>query len=168
MNIPPVIDRAYSDLPADPTERHRFLSDAFGKYLLWAMQKSEEDVKRLVESEPDREKMGRVPAQPFKRAAEALNHEQKQVTYALTREALALFARRLLGILTAQGVSHRLGTSHAIQFRLVLEIRDVENLDLIDEEVINRGGDRAFFTQWGRWLRQNQPGGDAPANNPEG
>jgi len=71
--------------------------------------------------------------------------------------------KKLLLILAVQGITFRLGESHAIQFRLIAEVRDVENMNVVLEETINRGGERAFQNYWGRWLNQHSQRSDPPA-----
>jgi hypothetical protein len=155
MKYPPSIDIAWEELPKDPKERHEFFVDVFGKLLFWALNEAQDDVEALVEAKELREKLGRLAREPFELAAGKLAEEERKIAYKLVNEALCCFARRLLAVLSARGISHRMGQKHAIQFRLVLEVREIEDLGVAAEEVINRGGKKAFSSYWGRWLQLN-------------
>jgi uncharacterized protein YijF (DUF1287 family) len=48
----------------------------------------------------------------------------------------------------------KLGPEHAVVFRLVAEVRDIEHMEIAIEEVVNRDGKKAFASYWGRWLNQ--------------
>ena len=154
MNYPPPIETALADLPNDPKKRHDILVDIFGKYLLWAMNEALSRSDELVEMAEAREKLGRLFRQPYETAANLLSTEQRKAAAAVNRQTLSNFIQLLLGLFTAEGISHRLGQHHAIKFRLVMEICEIESMDVILEEVINRGGAKAFASYWGRWLLQ--------------
>jgi len=47
-----------------------------------------------------------------------------------------------------------MGDRHAVRFQLDMEIFDVESLEVVDRETINRGGKRFFADYWGRWLNR--------------
>jgi hypothetical protein len=157
MNRPPPIKTEFESLPKDPQERHEYLVDIFGHYIFWAMREALLKSKALVESSEMRSKLGSVFEKPYSEAAK-LTPEQQKIALELAAQTTESFAKNLLVILGSQGITFQLGKCHALQFRLTSEIRDVENMEIKMEEVINRGGEKAFISYWGRWLNQNHQG----------
>jgi len=155
MERPPVIQTTLEALPSDQSARHEFLTDAFGRYLLWAMAEALARSKTLVGSQEARSKLGRIFQGPYSEAATKLTPEQLEIAFTLAEKTLETFARNTLTVLGAQGITFRLGEDHAVQFRLTAEIRDIENMEIKLEEVINRNGKRAFTSNWGHWLAQS-------------
>ena len=145
----------FENLPHDQSIRHEFLVDVFGRYLFWALKEAVEESKALVETPDARKKLGRVCEKPYSDFATKLNSEQQRIALDFTEQALQTFARGLLVILGAQGITFLLGERHAIQFSLTAEIRDIENMNILFEEEMNRGGRTAFTAYWGHWLNQN-------------
>jgi hypothetical protein len=156
MKYPPSIETSVEDLPNDPKARHQFLVDVFGRYLFWAMDESSNLVKSRVESKEARDQLERARRETYEKAANALTPEQQGMALALAREAVQILAKQFLAILEAHGISHRLGQEHAIRFRLIMEICETADMKVVFEEVINRGGEKAFASYWGRWLHQNE------------
>lgn len=154
MNQPPKIETTFKDIPIASQERHEFFVDLFGRYLFWAMHEAMTKSRELVSSPESRVKLGRAFEQPYRNAAD-LAPEQREVAFNLARETMENAVKNILVILGAEGITFRLGEQHAVQFRLTSEVRDIEDLKVQLEEVINRGGERAFASNWGRWLRQN-------------
>lgn len=155
MKYPPPIETSLAELPEDPQKRHEFLVDVFGRYVFWAIDKALERSAALVDSPELRAKVGRIFREPYTKAAEQLTKEQQLIALGLAKDTVYSFAKELLGVLTAQGTSHLLGESHAIRFRLFLEICEAYDMNVVFEELINRGGEKAFFDYWGRWLNQH-------------
>lgn len=155
MKRPPQISQKFKELPDDSKARHEFLVDIFGKYLFWAMSEAMERSKALVQSSEGHDKLGRVFQKVYREAAEKLNPEQQNAAFDLTERTLENFAKNVLLILEAQGITFGLGDMHAIQFRLTAEIHETENMDIVFEEVINRDGRKPFADYWGHWLRLN-------------
>ncbi len=158
MNGPPAIPTALDELPKDPCERHEFLVEVFGRYLKWAFDGAISESKTLVENADARRPLGRIRAGTYAQIAETFSEEQRNLAYEFSQQTLEAFAKALMGVLTAQGISHRLGNKHVIQFRLILDICETENLQPILEETLNRGGTKAFYEYLNRWLHQKQMG----------
>jgi len=76
----------------------------------------------------------------------------------LVEETLNGFGERLVWALGDEGTDSRFGSKHAYRFRIVMEIVDAVTGDIVEEEVINRGG-RFFGSYWGKWL--NRYGGES-------
>ena len=154
MEYPPPIETSFLALPQEASERHEFFVDIFGRYLFWALEKACERTEQLIKSDETRAKLGRVFQKPYLDAATQLSPEQQEIAIRLAQEPAQAFAKILLQVFQAQGITHRLGEDHAVRFRLILEVCDVRELTVALEEVINRGGEKAFSDYWGRWLNQ--------------
>jgi hypothetical protein len=69
--------------------------------------------------------------------------------------------RHVLALLTSGGAANRLGKEHAIRYKVVMEIIQRKDFQVLFEEVINRDGENVFFQYFGRWLDQDQQSADA-------
>jgi hypothetical protein len=162
MKHPPAIETPFEAIPTDVLKRHDFFVDIFGRYLLWAIEETRTRSATLIRSPKARTKLGRAISKPYEQAASRLNPEQQRIASELAKEDIQDFAKKLLLILTTQGTTFRLGENHAIQFRLIAAVCDVENMHVVLEQTINRGGPRAFMNYWGRWLNQQSQRSDPP------
>lgn len=150
---PPQIDIDFADLPSDPRERHEVLVDLFGRYLFWLRNWTVSATRELAESEEARDKLGTIRRKKYDELA-ALTPEQQDVACKISEATVDRFIQLFLTMLAGTGVDQRLGNDHAIRFKLDMEICDVENVELVDQETINRGGKKFFAAYWGRWLNQ--------------
>src|SRR5436190_5666980 len=143
MNRPPAIDMPFDHLPFDPEDRHELMVDLFGVHFIWAIQEGMRKSVDFVESIDNRQRLGRIPAEPYEQLAEAFNTEQRKLIFSFAEKAIENAADEVLGLLTHQGIALPLGTEHAITFRLIMEIREKEDMNVVREEVINRDGKKA-------------------------
>jgi hypothetical protein len=109
--------------------------------------------RELAESEEAREKLGTIRRKKYDELA-ALTPEQQDVACKISVATVDRFIQLFLTMLAGTGVDQRLGNDYAIRFKLDMEICDVENVEVIDRETINRGGKKLFSDYWGRWLNQ--------------
>jgi hypothetical protein len=150
---PPQIDIDFANLPSDPRERHEVLVDLFGRYMFWLRNWTVSATRELAESEEAREKLGTIRRKKYDELA-ALTPEQQDVACKISVATVDRFIQLFLTMLAGTGVDQRLGNDYAIRFKLDMEICDVENVEVIDRETINRGGKKLFSDYWGRWLNQ--------------
>ena len=129
--------------------------DFFGQHLFSMMNQTLDEITDLVESDEARVKLGTIKAEPF-RAASELTPEQKTVALNLAQASVHRFLRMILALLTGTGSDLRYGSNHAIRYRLVMEIIGRSDFELIMEEALNRGGEKAFFDYYGRWLNRHR------------
>jgi hypothetical protein len=150
---PPHIDIRFADLPSDASERHEVLVDLFGRYLFWLRNWTVGATRDLAKSEEARSAIGAVRRKKYDDLA-TLTSEQQDIACKISEATVDRFIQLFLTMLSNTGVDQRIGDTHAIRFRLDIEICDVENADVVEAETINRGGKRLFADYWGRWLNQ--------------
>ncbi|MEQ8790922.1 MAG: hypothetical protein RIC55_31960 [Pirellulaceae bacterium] len=149
----PRFDVSFEELPSDPKMRHEALVDLFGEYLFWVRGQSMSRIRRLVESEEDRNKLGTLFRELFDAAA-GLSNEDRETAVKLAESAVGSFAGLFLTMVSGQGFDDNLGPNHVFRFRLDMEVCDAETGEVVFEETINRGGNKYFPEYWGRWLNR--------------
>jgi hypothetical protein len=154
MKPPPMIETSFVALPRAPEDLHEFLVDIFGRYVSWAVEEALRHSSTLVRSAEARDKLGRIFQEPYSDAASKLTPDQQTVALNLAKVTAESFAKLLLAVLESQGTAQRLGEDHAIRFRLVMEVCNVQNMEVLLDHVINRDGKRAFSDYWGRWASE--------------
>jgi hypothetical protein len=150
---PPQIDSKFADLPTDPKERHEILVDLFGHYVLWLRNRSLRTTRQLAESEEMRAGLGTIRSARYDELA-AMPPEQREAAYKAAEATVDRFIESFLTLLSGTGADERLGEGHAVRFRLDLEICEVESMEVVGQETLNRGGEKFFAGYWGRWLNR--------------
>ncbi len=124
----------------------------FGQCFVWALSEASNISKDFVESTEKRETLSPRGRQYYEEIAMMFSDEKKPFLYKFGDAELKNFAKIILAILTGQGISQKLGELHAIRFKLVMEIIDIETRSVQLEEVINRGGEKTFMNYLDKWL----------------
>jgi len=150
---PPQFDVSFEELPSDPKERHEVLVDLFGQYFFWVRGQSMSRIRQLVESEDERNKLGKLFREVFEEVG-AMSDEDRQTALKLAESAVGDFAGLLLTMISGQGFDDTLGPNHVFRYRLDMEVCDGETGEVVFEEMINRGGKKFFPEYWGRWLNR--------------
>jgi hypothetical protein len=155
MNIPisPGVNLSLDSLPKQPQDRHEVLVDLFGRYVMWMRNWNNQSTKRLIESAEAREKLGTILRQPFEEAALRDTSDGGRAVR-VAEASVDAFIRLLLQVFAHSGSDFLVGKDHALRFRLVMELVEMESDELVHEEVINRGGQKHFADYWGRWLNR--------------
>lgn len=153
--IPPGKTYDVMALSNEPRLRHEEIVDIFGQYLMWLRNWSITDSRMLVESRDQREQLATLGRQPYDEAAE-LSDDDRERAVRLAEATIDKFIQLFVRVMSHQGDDFELGTRHAVRFRLILEIVDIESGHVIEEELINRGGERHFADYWGRWLNRHR------------
>jgi hypothetical protein len=150
---PPTVSGTFEDLPPDPTQRHEAFVEFLGQHLFSTRNQRLAAIRRLVESPEIRNRLGSIRRRPYE-AVGALDTAGQQSALALAQTAIDLFMQDLLGLLQNIGPDVRLGNDHALRYRLWLEVVDLTNNDepVVAEDLVNRGGQRALESYFGRWL----------------
>lgn len=156
MFSPPDFSFIVKDMPTDPEERHEILVDVFGAYLMWARKCTLDVMHQRVESEEERQRLGRLSRTCYEEAAK-LSLEDRERAYQLAEATLANFARIVLTMISGQGFDDKLGPDRVFRYKLVMEICSATSGDVVSEEVINRKGKKFFPEYWGRWLNRFKP-----------
>jgi len=140
-------------LPKQSGERHEALVDLFGRYIMWMRNWNNESTRRLVESPEAREKLGAIFRKPFDETSQ-LTAVDREKAIRLAEASVDGFLKLLLQVLSHQGSDFLFGKDHALRLRLVMELVQKENDELVEQEVINRGGQKHFSDYFGKWLNR--------------
>src|SRR5262249_38600315 len=87
-------------------------------------------------------------------AIAALAPAEREAALALARKAIDLYMQDILMLFTGTGDSLRFGDDHAVNYRLVLQVKHVETGEVVQEFNINRECKRVFYEYYGRWLNR--------------
>jgi len=151
---PPKIEFDENSLSEDSAALHEMLVAAFGEYMMWCREEALRNVKSLVESEEARSRIARVNREVFEKAEKEMSPEQREIAEQLQSKAIGDFARLLLTLLSGTGFDQPLGKDHVARFRLIMEVCDTEEGEIVKEEILNRGGKKFFPEYWARWLNE--------------
>jgi len=150
---PPTLTSDYRNLPTEVTARKEAAVDLFGQHIFSLRNQLAERVRRTVESEDSRKRLGSLHSKEYDAVA-ALAPAERDAALSLARKAIDLYMQDILGLFTGRGDSLHFGGAHAINYRLVLEVKEVESDEVVEDFEINRGCQKAFFTYYGRWLNR--------------
>jgi hypothetical protein len=150
---PPQIDLDFNAVPNDANVRHEALLDVLGQYIMWLRNWSVDSSKRVIEASDSAEKLGAIR---WKRYADVatMTRDQQYAACQFAEATVDRFILLLLTMISGTGVDQRLGSSHAVRFKLDIEILDVESRETVASETLNRGGRKFFADYWGRWLNR--------------
>ena len=153
MTPPPALNVSYESLPTDPKQRHEDLVDAFGQYLFWVRDETLTKMRTLIDSPDAREQLGTMFREAYEQAAQ-LSDGDKQIAARLAEAAVDSFAALFLVVISGVGFDDPIGPNHVLRFRFAIEICDAHTGEIIEEETINRNGQKFFPQYWGRWLNK--------------
>ena len=152
MNSRPELNADFASLPSDPKARHEVLVAFFGQHLFWCRAHALDTARRAIASAELRDTLGRIPGEPYSRAS-ALPESAQNAALDLAQACVDDFMRLLLALLTGTGTDNRLGESHAIHYKLLMELVAADDSEcVVHEELINRDGRKPFLEYFGRWL----------------
>lgn len=149
----PTLTGTYKDMPAEPTARVEAAVDALGQHLFSLRNQLVERLRRVIETEELRKGIGSLQRQEFDAVA-ALAPPEREAALSLARKTVDLYMQDILVLLTGTGDSQRFGADHAVNYRLVLEVKDVATGEVVEEFDINRKCKEAFYDYFGRWLNR--------------
>ncbi len=156
----PLLPESFDDLPVDPRERHEACVALFGSDVFDVRNGVLRACNVLCESEEARSKYARLHRQAYDDIAK-LPPEARQAAGRLAKRVLDNFIHQLIWMLGHGGFDHPLGPGHAIQYRLDMEVFDINSEEMVLCETVNRDGIRYFGSYWGRWLNAFGNLGDA-------
>lgn len=152
-NNPPMLSGSYKDMPTESAARTEAAVDAFGQHLFTMRNHLVERLGRLIESEETRKQYGSLHRKEFDAVAK-LAPAERDTALALARKTIDLYMQNILVLFTSTGDSLRYGDDHAVNYRLVLQIKQVESNEVVEEFDINRQCKKAFYDYYGRWLNR--------------
>lgn len=149
----PTLTTSYKALPTDPIERMEAAVDVFGQHLFFLRNQLVERLGRVIESEDVRKRIGSLHRQEYD-AVSALGPEEREAALALARKTIDLYMQDILMLLTGTGDSLRFGDEYAVNYRLILQVKEVESDDVVEQFDVNRECKKVFFEYYGRWLNR--------------
>jgi hypothetical protein len=150
---PPTVKGAYQDMPSEPAARKEAAVELFGQHLFSFRNQLIERLERLVESAEIRKHCGSLHRKEYDAVA-ALPPEQREAAIALARKAIDLYMQDILALFTGTGDDDRFGSEHAINYQLMLQVKDVTSDEVVEEFAINRECEKVFSQYYGRWLNR--------------
>lgn len=142
---------SWDKFSADPAERHEQLVAYFGRRVMQLRMGAIINARRLIEDASARDRLGAIHREPFVRCAN-LPPEGQDAALKLGQSIADNVLYLVLTLISGTGIDERLDENHAINWRLVAEVMDIDAEAIVYEEVINRGGEKFFPDYWGRWL----------------
>jgi hypothetical protein len=143
----------YDGLPEDVAGRREALLEAFAEQLFRARNGRVASVGRLLSESAARDALGTIHAKPYNELAR-FGPEVALPGAGVAKAALDNYIHYLLAIFTNVGSDVRIGPRHALRYRLVAEVIDVETHEVVEETVINRDTEKALMSYFGRWLNR--------------
>lgn len=150
---PPTLLVPYKDMPTDQDKRTETAVDVLGQHLFSLRNQRVERLRRAVESEEIRKPMGSLHRRELDAVA-ALPITEREAALALSQKAIDLYLQDILALFTDIGDSMRFGDDHAVNYRLVLQVKEVASDEVVEEFEVNRECKKVFFEYYGRWLNR--------------
>lgn len=149
---------ALDQLPADPQGRHEAFVEMFGRQVFCLRNDVLKQTRALIEApQAHRDKMGSIYSKEYTAAAH-LSAEGQTAALDLCRKSVDAFLRDLLLLLAHSGMSVELplGPDHAFAFKLLVQVIDQDDGEVVEEHVVNEGGEKHFSDYYGRWLNNHK------------
>lgn len=156
QTTPIKIDIDFDSLPQDIIKRHEVMVDILGQYVMWLRNWSVDSSRRIVTTHGAANQLGAIRWKRYESVA-ALSPSEKDGACKFSEATVDRFIELLLTLFSATGTDQRLGTSHAIRFKLDMEILEVDSEEVVAVETLNRGGRKFFADYFGRWLNRQCP-----------
>ena len=150
---PPVISTELSELPTAPEAFHEAMVDIFGRYVMWCRDQALAIHRKRLTNTSAISALPTVERKPYEKLRPGdLVPEQLEALMELQSKAIGDFGTLLMALFTSTGNSLKLGTNHTLRYRLSAEICETTEGTVVREEIVNRGGRKAFMNYWNRWL----------------
>jgi hypothetical protein len=127
--------------------------DVLGQHLFSLRNQLVERLRRVIESDEVRKRIGSLHRKEYD-AVSALAPAEREAAFALARKTIDLYMQDILVLLTGTGDTLRFGEDYAVNYRLVLEVKEVAADNVIEEFDINRKCKKVFHDYFGRWLNR--------------
>jgi hypothetical protein len=150
----PTVKESYSELPSAPVDRKEAAVDVFGQHLFSLRNQVLAWQRRVVESPDARESIGTLQRKEYDAIA-AFSPEMREAALGFARKAIDGYLQQVLVLFTGIGDDLRFGEAHAVNYRLVLEVKDIKSDEVVEEFVVNRECKKVFYEYYGRWLNRH-------------
>jgi hypothetical protein len=149
----PTVRSTHDELPTDVADRDEAAIELFGQHLFSLRNQLLDRLRRVIESAESRRHLGSLHRKEYDAVA-ALEPEGREAAWVLARKAVDLFLQDVLTLFTGTGDSLRFEPRYAINYRLVLELKEVSSDKVVEEFEINRKCQKVFYEYYGRWLNR--------------
>jgi hypothetical protein len=150
---PPTVSRSYDEMPTEAADRREAAVEFFGQHLFSLRNQLDDRLRRLIESAETRGRLGSLHRKEYEAVA-ALDPAGREAALALARKAIDNYLQDILALFTGTGDSLSLGHGHAINYRLILQVKEVGSDAVIEEFAINRECQKVFGQYYNRWLNR--------------
>jgi hypothetical protein len=150
---PPTLTSTYKDMPTESANRMEAAIDVFGRHLFSLRNRLVDRLRRTIESDEVRKGIGKLHRKEYDAVA-ALAPAEREAALALARKTIDLYIQYVLTLFTGTGDSNRYGDDHAVNYRLVLEVKEVATDEVVEQFDINRNCKKVFYDYYGRWLNR--------------
>lgn len=152
--LPPTVKGSYEEMPAEAADRKEAAVELFGQHVFSVRNQLVDRLRRFVESADARGGLGSLHRREYDAVA-GLDPTAREAALALARKAIDGYLQEILGLLTGTGDSLSFGRGHAINYRLILQVKEVGSDEVVEEFDINRECQKVFFTYYARWLNRH-------------
>ncbi len=153
LRSPPSVTSVYQAMPTDEGERKEAAVELFGQHLFFLRNQLVESLRRVIESSDFRKRLGSLHRKEYDAVA-ALPAADREAAFDLARKSIDLYLQEVLTLFTGIGDSMRFGSAHAINYRLVLQVKEVSSDEVVEEFDVNRECEKVFYEYYGRWLNR--------------
>jgi hypothetical protein len=150
---PPTVRTSYNEMPADGADRNEAAVELFGQHLFSLRNQRIEHLRHLLESAEDRMRLGSLHRKEYDAVA-ALDAEGREAACALAQRAIDLYLQDVLTLFTGTGDSLCFDAGYAINYRVILQVKEIRSDEVVEEFEINRKCKKVFYDYYGRWLNR--------------
>jgi hypothetical protein len=151
--LPPTVKLTYEEMPSEREDRKEAVVELFGQHVFSLRNQLFERLRHLIESAEDRGRLGFLHRKEYDAVA-ALDPTAQEAALALARKAIDNYLQDILMLFTGTGDSLLLGPQHAINYRLALQVKEINTDHVVEEFEINRECQKVFYTYYARWLNR--------------
>lgn len=149
----PNIQSSFEMLPSDESDRLESLLEIFGHHLVWSRNMVLSTIKDRLSSSDERRALSNDILAVYENVSTRSN-EQQELLMEIVKESTDLLLWNLLALFTNIGPDLKLDEAHAIWYKVILQISDIDSRDVVEEKVINRGKKHFLPDYLPKWLEK--------------
>lgn len=149
----PKVKTSYSEMPVAATDRKEAAVELLGQHLFYLRNHLVERLHTRIESEESRKQIASMHRKELD-AVGALQPAEREAALGLAQKAIDLYLQEILTLFTGTGDSLAYGLEHAINYLLILQVKNVKSDRVVEEFEVNRKGKKVFGEYFGRWLNR--------------
>jgi hypothetical protein len=137
-------------LPSEAGDRLERLLEIFGHHLVWSRNVVLSRIKDRLSSPEKRRTLSDEARAVYDNLASSDANEQLLLEF--VKEGTDLLLCYLLGLFANIGSDLQLDDRHAIWYKVILEISDIDSRDVVEEQVLNRDQKQFLPDYLASWL----------------